>query len=359
MAISKDTLSDLLRSVRLRGAIFYYVDGVAPWVAETPHAREIASEILSGAEHVIEYHVVTRGSCFGAVAGEEAVKLEAGDVIMFPQGHAHVMSSAPGMRAKTVNKVVHFSPQPSQLPYALTVRGEEVCLTSRLDGAAEGDATIVCGFLGCDARPFNPLLAALPRRLHIPSAAEKSGWLDHFMQVAVRESVERRPGGEAMLERLSEMMFVDVVRRYLEALPPEQTGWLAGLRDRYVGRALALLHERPSHRWTIDNLGDAVGLSRSALYERFVQLVGQPPMHYLTQWRMQVASQLLLESTMNVASVALETGYDSEAAFSRAFKRLVGMPPAAWRRRRTGGSPDETETHTVEDRTSASAGTSA
>jgi AraC-like DNA-binding protein len=357
--MSKDTLSDLLRSVRLRGAIFYYVDGVAPWVAETPHARDVAGEILPGAEHVIEYHVVIRGSCFGAVAGEEAVKLQAGDVIMFPQGHAHVMSSAPGMRAKRVNKVVHFSPGRPQLPYALTVRGEEVSLTPRLDGDAEGDVTIVCGFLGCDARPFNPLLAALPRRLHIPGAAEKTGWLGHFIQSAVRETVERRPGGEAMLERLSEMMFVDVVRRYLEELPPEQTGWLAGLRDRYVGRALALLHERPSQRWTLENLGDAVGLSRSALYERFVQLVGQPPMHYLTQWRMQVASQLLLESTMNVASIAVETGYDSEAAFSRAFKRLVGMPPAAWRRRRTGGGPGETEPLTIEGRRSAGAGTSA
>ena len=148
------------------------------------------------------------------------------------------------------------------------------------------------------------------------------------------ESNTKRPGGEAVLERLSEMMFVDVVRRYLEDLPPLQTGWLAGLRDRHVGRALGLLHERPSHRWTIEALGDAVGLSRSALHERFAELVGQPPMQYLAHWRMQVASRLLLETTMNVASISLETGYDSEAAFSRAFKRLVGVPPATWRRQR-------------------------
>ena len=206
--------------------------------------------------------------------------------------------------------------------------------TARLDGGSSERATIVCGFLGCDARPFNPLLAALPPLLHIPGAVDKSEWIAHFIRVAVDESNTKRPGGEAVLERLSEVMFVDVVRHYLQELPPMQTGWLAGLRDRHVGRALGLLHERPSHRWTIDALGDAVGLSRSALHERFAELVGQPPMQYLAQWRMQVASRLLLESTMNVASIALETGYDSEAAFSRAFKRLVGVPPATSRRQR-------------------------
>jgi len=341
--MSADTLSDLLRAVRLRGAIFYYVDGIAPWVAEAPPAKEIASAILPGAEHLIEYHVVTKGRCWGALAGEAPVALQAGDVIMFPQGDAHVISSAPGMRVENVDKSLFFSPRPPQLPYVLTQRGERALAatqrdgspvtTAHLDGGGVDRATVVCGFLGCDARPFNPLLAALPRLLHMPGAAERSGWTGHFIDTAVDEANRKRPGGEAVLERLSEMMFVDVVRRYLEGLAPEQTGWLAGLRDRYVGRALGLLHERPSHRWTIDELGDTVGLSRSALHERFAQLVGQPPMQYLAQWRMQVASQLLRQSTLNVASIALETGYESEAAFSRAFKRLVGVPPAAWRRR--------------------------
>jgi AraC-like DNA-binding protein len=338
--MSKDTLSEVLRAVRLHGAIFYYVDGISPWVAEAPHAREIVGAILPGAEHMIEYHVVTRGTCWGALAGEAPVKLHEGDVILFPQGDAHVMSSAPGLRVPKLDTDLYFSPKPSQLPYVLTRHGDQVSTTARLDGGGADRATVVCGFLGCDARPFNPLLAALPRLLHIPGGAEKSGWIGQFIELAVREANEKRPGGEAMLERLSEMMFVDVVRRYLEDLPPEQTGWLAGLRDRFVGRTLALLHERPSHRWTIDELGDAVGLSRSALHERFVQLVGQPPMQYLAQWRMQVASQLLLQSTQNVASIAVEIGYDSEAAFSRAFKRLVGMPPATWRRQRASASAE-------------------
>jgi AraC-like DNA-binding protein len=333
--VSRDTLSELLRAVRLRGAIFYYVDGIAPWVAEAPNAREIVSAILPGAEHMIEYHVITRGVCWGALAGETPVQLRAGDVIMFPQGDAHVMSSAPGLRVMHRDAGEFFSPKPSQLPYVLTRHGDDVSTTARLDGGGDDRATIVCGFLGCDARPFNPLLAALPRLLHMPGAATNSGWTGQFIEAAVREANDKRPGGEVMLERLSEMMFVDVVRRYLADLPPEQTGWLAGLRDRFVGQALALLHERPSHSWTIDELGDAVGLSRSALHERFVRFVGQPPMQYLANWRMQVASQLLLQSTQSVASIALETGYESEAAFSRAFKRLVGAPPATWRRHRS------------------------
>jgi AraC-like DNA-binding protein len=148
----------------------------------------------------------------------------------------------------------------------------------------------------------------------------------------VLESNERRPGGDAVLERLSEMMFVDAARRYLESLPEDSVGWLAGLRERHVGRALALMHERPGHEWSLDELAREVGLSRSALHERFVRYLGQAPMQYLASWRVQLGARLLLESSRIVADIALEVGYDSEAAFARAFKRMVGMPPAAWRR---------------------------
>ncbi|MET0917357.1 MAG: AraC family transcriptional regulator, partial [Burkholderiales bacterium] len=185
-----------------------------------------------------------------------------------------------------------------------------------------------------DAKPFNPLLASLPRLLHMKGAASKGGWSDHFIALAVDEASRKRPGGEAVLERLSELMFIDVVRRHLDSLPENRTGWLAGLRDRYVGRTLALMHESPSRRWTIDELCNAVGLSRSALHERFMDMLGQSPMHYLAQWRMQVAARLLSESTLTMVAIALETGYESEAAFSRAFKRQTGVPPATWRRDR-------------------------
>ena len=198
----------------------------------------------------------------------------------------------------------------------------------------EGETTIVCGFLGCDLQPFNPLIASLPHLLHL-RAPDDEQWIAQFMQHAVSESRARQPGSEVMLARMSEMMFVDAVRRYTASLPANSRGWLAGMRDHLVGRALALLHEQPARNWTIDELGRRIGLSRSALHERFVQLIGVPPMQYLAQWRMQAAARLLLDTRATVATIALEVGYDSEAAFARAFKRLVGRPPAAWRRERS------------------------
>jgi transcriptional regulator GlxA family with amidase domain len=177
------------------------------------------------------------------------------------------------------------------------------------------------------------LIAALPRLLHL-RASDGDEWIAKFTEQAVAESHARRPGGEAMLARMSEMMFVDAVRRYADHLPVQSEGWLAGLLDRFVGRTLALMHEQPAQNWTIDELGRRVGLSRSALHERFVQLIGVPPMQYLAQWRMQAAARLLLETRATIAAIALDVGYDSEAAFTRAFKRLVGKPPAAWRRER-------------------------
>jgi len=191
--------------------------------------------------------------------------------------------------------------------------------------------TLVCGFIGCDTRPFNPLLATLPRLLHLPESG-RGTLSEQFVNLAATESTSKRPGSEALLERMSEMMLVDAVRRHVDNMPDQSTGWLAGLRDRFVGRALALLHEKPAADWNIDDLSKQVGLSRSALHERFVELIGQPPMQYLTNWRMQLASRLLRETQSSVAAIALEVGYDSEAAFARAFKRLVGTPPAAWRR---------------------------
>lgn len=330
--MSGDTLSDLLRAVRFRGALFYYIEGASPWVAEAPPACEIIPAILPGAEHMIEFHGVVKGSCWAAIAGESPIRLHEGDVILFPQGDPHVMSSAPGMRAPSVDKSFFFSPRPPQLPFALSMTGTEVT-TARLDGGGSDQATIACGFLGLDARPFNPLLAALPRVLQVPgSTLGADSWVTTFMRAVVMESNQRRPGGEAVLERMSEMLFVEVVRRYIDSLPQEQTGWLAGMRDPIVGRALAVLHERPSEPWTIEGLGEEVGLSRSALHERFVHYIGQPPMQYLTRWRMQIAAGLLRDTKAKLVEVALDVGYESEAAFSRAFKREVGVSPGAWRR---------------------------
>jgi AraC-like DNA-binding protein len=201
-------------------------------------------------------------------------------------------------------------------------------------GTGDEDPTeVVCGFFGCDNRPFNPLLAGLPRMLHVKGdALPGKAWLPLFSEIAAEESRARRSGGENVLSRMSELMFVELIRAYVASLPEGQTGWLAGLRDRAVGSALNLLHGRPAHDWTLDELARESGLSRSSFVDRFTALIGQPPMQYLASWRMQLAANRLLNGTDNVAKVAADVGYESEAAFSRAFKRVVGMSPAAWRK---------------------------
>jgi AraC-like DNA-binding protein len=329
--MSQDTLSDVLRSVRLRGAVFFYISGRSDWAAEAPPSRDIAPLLLRGVDHVIEYHVVARGSCWAAIPGGPPVRLATGDVVMFPHGDAHVVSSAPGMRGEPPDLRFFRESTLGQLPVRVAYNGANAPSTSRSE--RDSETTIVCGFLGCDLQPFNPLIASLPRLLHL-QAPDGGGWITDFVHHAVAESRSQHPGGEAMLARMSEMMFVDAVRRYTASLPADSAGWLAGMRDPLVGRALALMHEQPAQDWTIDELGRRIGLSRSALHERFVRLLGVPPMQYLAQWRMQAAARMLLETRGTVATIALEVGYDSEAAFARAFKRSVGQPPAAWRRER-------------------------
>jgi AraC-like DNA-binding protein len=320
-----DLLSDVLRAVRLTGAVFFRVDARSPWVIEMPDTSALASVIFPRAQHVISYHVVTRGTCSGALFGDAAVRLEEGDVLVVPHGDPYVMSIAPSTqggpdRAEVLAFMAAMAA--GRLPFAVTE-----------GGAGPEQLGLVCGFLGCDVRPFNPLLAALPRLLHVRHAFAAGDPLGRLIDFAIAESQERRAGGECIRLRLSELMFVEVVRRYLAGLPPEQTGWLAGLRDRLVGRALALLHERPGEGWTLEKLAKEVGLSRSALAERFTHFVGDPPMQYLTRWRLQVAARLLADGQAKVSAVALQVGYDSEAAFSRAFRKRTGVPPAAWRSR--------------------------
>jgi AraC-like DNA-binding protein len=328
--MSRDTLSDLLRSVRLRGAVFYYVSFRDRWSAEAPAAKEIAEAVLPGCEHVMEYHMIAKGNGWAAVSGQAPVKLAAGDIVMFPQGDRHVLSSAPDIEPHRQTAEWVFARRNDPKPMPISYHHGVVDAGASLP-VEDADTIAVCGFLGCDLRPFNPLVAALPRMLHLP-ASRAGDWVTRVIDQAVVESNSRRPGGDAVLERLSEMMFVDAARRYLDCLPEDATGWLAGLRDRFVGKALALMHERPDHAWSVDDLAREVGLSRSALHERFVQFLGHPPMQYLASWRIQLGARLLRESNRNVATIALDVGYDSEAAFSRAFRRIVGMPPAAWRK---------------------------
>jgi AraC-like DNA-binding protein len=325
--MSIDALSDVLRTVRLTGAMFFSVQTKAPWVAEQPPREMVLPRILPGAEHLIAYHVVTEGRCYASiVGGGEVTEVHAGEVVVFTQGDAHVMSSSPGMRADPFTRDKMETVTAGQLPFFVNYGSE---------GPA---ASLVCGFLACDARPFNPLLGNLPRVIKAGDRnGSNTGWLGQFIRLATMESAQKRAGGESVLAKLSELMFIEVVRRYLEDLPPGQTGWLAGLQDPFVGKALSLLHRAPARNWTIEELAKEGGVSRSVLAERFTELVGVPPMQYLAQWRMQIASGLLASGGSNVATIAGKIGYSSEAAFSRAFKKVVGMPPAAWRRRAAGG----------------------
>lgn len=323
--MSLDALSDVLRAVRLKGAVFFDVDAGAPWAAEAPAAREVGPGILLGVDHVIEYHVVTRGECYASMidGASESVLLKAGDVVAFPQGDPHVMSSKPGLRAEP-NLEAHRAPNaPESLPIPLTV-----------GAGADGPRThLVCGFLGCDARPFNPLLSALPRMLRVPSRGDEE-WMRQFLAFAKLESAEKRAGGVSMLAKLGEIMFIDLVRRHLESVSGDDANWLAGLKDRQIGKALNLLHAAPGEDWSIERLAKEAGLSRSTLSERFAHFVGRPPMQYLTLWRMQLASEMLIDGAHSMAAIAERIGYDSEAAFSRAFKRAVGMAPGEWREER-------------------------
>jgi len=318
-----DPLSDLLKTVRLTGAAYFDVVAKAPWVAESPPREMLLPKILPGGEHLIAYHVVTEGRCFANIIGQEPIPLEAGEVIVFTRGDPHVMSSAPGMRAEPVPADNLAADAGSQLPFSINYGG---------DGPIA--AKMVCGFLACDARPFNPLLDNLPPIIKARDQAnDGANWLSQFIRLATLESAEKRAGGEGVLAKLSELMFIEIIRRHLADLPPEQAGWLAGLRDPFVGRALSLMHAKPQHGWTIETLARDVGLSRSVLAERFADLLGMPPMHYLAKWRMQVAAGILSGGNTNIATVAAEVGYASEAAFSRAFKKMVGVSPSDWRRR--------------------------
>jgi hypothetical protein len=243
--VSGDPLSEVLRAVRLEGAYFYAVEAREPWSVEAVAAGELTPRVLPGAEHLISYHILTAGRCWGRLIEGPPVALEPGDVIVFPHGDPHVMSGDPAVSTKSVPAT------PGRYPETVTL-GESGPVT----------ATLVCGFLGCDRRPFNPLLSTLPRQLHLPGFS--SGWRQAFVREVVEESRARRAGADSVLTRLAELMFVEVLRRYLETLPPGQPGWLAGLRDEVVGRGLGLLHAAPAHPWTLDELADGVALSRSA-----------------------------------------------------------------------------------------------
>jgi len=323
--MTADVLSEVLSAVRLTGSVFFDVTATAPWVAEAPPSAQIADAVMPGAQHAIEYHVLTRGSCWIALvdgAPFEPIQLHEGDIAVIPHGEPHALSSAPRMRAPP-DLGVHRRPKDEgSLPFKL-----------RTGTGGTSDAHLICGFFACDVRPFNPLLDALPRFMRIGrgTSSAADGLLDQFIRLASVEISDKRAGAQSVLNKLSELMFIEAIRAYMDRLGAETTGWLAGLRDPLVGRAIALLHAHPERSWTLDELAAGSGASRSGLASRFTQLMGYPPIQYLTRWRMQLAAKRLAERGAKVAAVAQEVGYDSEAAFSRAFKKFSGRSPSEWR----------------------------
>lgn len=318
-----DVLSDVLRAVRLTGAVYYEVHARAPWAAQTPETSLICANVMPDFEHVIAFHIVLEGRCWAQLARDpdSAVHMKAGDAVIFASGDAHCMSAERGERAE-VDFSIYRRESDRPLPFVFSQFG------------GDGERThLACGYLGCDTRPFNPILDALPRMLLV-HGDDGLNLTQDLIRAALRESEKPRAGGETILSKLSELMFLQAVRQHIDTLPEESIGWLSGLRDRHVGMALRLMHSRPAERWTIDGLAREVGLSRSAFAERFTQLMGVPPMQYLGNWRLQLAAQLLEGRGMSIAQAAGEVGYESEAAFNRAFKKQVGVPPGSWRRAR-------------------------
>ena len=324
-----DVMSDVLLAVRLTGAVFFDVAAPSPFVTESPSSAVIGPRVMADADHVIGFHVVTRGSCWAEAVdrSDPPLRLRAGEMVIYPAGDANTMTSAPGLRGHP-DPALYDRPVDSALPFTIKMHS---------DASAE-ECHFVCGFLGCDIRPFNPLLEALPDVVRAPVSPASWQWMAGLLDAAVHATGHGGAGREAMLAKLAELMFVEALRAHLESLPPDARGWVAGLRDPQVGRALQVIHGHPCEVWNLGALARAVSMSRSLFAERFAAYVGMPPMQYLTRWRLQLASRLL-EDGHTVTRAAAAVGYQSESAFTRAFKRHVGQAPGAWRRERASSKP--------------------
>jgi AraC-like DNA-binding protein len=317
-----DALSDVLRVARLTGGVFLQAEFFDPWCLASQLRPEHCRPHLGPASHLILYHYVVEGKLRVGLKGVEPFELAAGEIVLFPRNDEHLLGSDLDLPPVLGSDVIVFPAD-----------GGLCSVHLGGDGAR---TRLVCGFLGCDGIEGNPVISNLPPVIHFNlDGAGAADWIRSTFHYAAKEVSAGRPGSETVLAKLSELLFVEAVRRYVDGLPSEQTGWLAGLRDPHVARALALFHGNIASAWTVDELGREVGLSRSALAERFARLVGQAPMQYLANWRMQVAAYDLRNTTLSLAGVADRIGYESEAAFSRAFKKAFGLAPATWRRRET------------------------
>jgi AraC-like DNA-binding protein len=314
-----EVLSEVLKAVKLNGAMFYNAEFSAPWAARSVDARTVTSYLSRNSQHVIIFHLLTEGRGYAHIEGDDRpLPLNAGDILIVPHGDAHILGNGPPVppveRAQVLEQVLS--------------QGLKV---SRMGGGGEV-TKFICGYMSCDPELSRVFLGGLPPIMKVSIRDDTSGqWLEHSIRHSVDNVDPSRPGGEAVLAKLSEVLFVETLRRFIAQLPQEKTGWLAGIRDQEVGKALALLHRKPASPWTIASLKNEVGISRSVLAERFRRYLSETPIAYLTGWRLQLGAQLLTSTNSSVAHIAAEVGYESEASFNRAFKRKFCLPPARFR----------------------------
>jgi len=313
-----DVLSEVLKVVKMDGAVFYNAEFSSPWSFRSPPSSTLAPYLMPPARHVIIYHLLIEGHGYARLEDGERIALDSGDVVIFPHGDAHIIENGRSIKPTDTSKILKqiFS---------------EGLKLSRMGGGGEV-ARLVCGYMVCELSLAQVLLGGLPPMFKVNIRNDAAGrWLENSIRFSVAEADESRAGGEAVLAKLSEALFIETLRRYIVQLPAEQTGWLAGARDPEIGRALAMMHRYPARPWTIADLAKDAGVSRSVLADRFHHFLGEPPISYLTRWRLQLGAQMLSSTSYSVAQIALEVGYESEQAFNRAFKRKFNLPPARFR----------------------------
>lgn len=320
-----DALSDVLRIMRLKGGVFLHGEFHDPWCISVKVEPRSCSRYLGETAHVIPYHYVLEGRMQVRMDDGLAFEMEPGESVMFPRNDVHALGSD-----------ITRPPLPSRDYVKNPIEGG---LASIAIGDGGAPTRIVCGFLGAEDIRGNPVVNALPAALRLQMRDGSAGdWIRSSFHHAAEQIAAGHMGSEVALGKLSELLFVEAIQRYVQTLPEQQTGWLAGLKDPYVSRALALLHARIAAPWTVDALSREVGLSRSALAERFGAVLGMPPMQYLANWRIHVAAHELVSSGKSILHIAQEVGYDLEASFTRAFKRTMGTPPATFRRQRAASN---------------------
>jgi len=313
-----DAFSQILTGLQLTGAVFFSAEFSAPWGFTTPTVKAMAAIAGLRVEHLLLYHLVIEGGAVIESFDGQRTELNAGDIVVFPHGDPHHMGSGSGE-----------GPFPN---YGISAKVTARDLSPLRAGGGGSISRFVCGYMTCDPQLCRPILQGLPPVFKVNIRADPSGrWLENSILHLVEEAASGRIGSDAMLSKLSEALFVDTLRRYVDSLPEQQIGWLTGVRDPIVGKSLGLLHSRIAHPWTIESLADEVGISRSALIQRFRRYLTEPPMAYLTRWRLQLAARSLEKTARGVADIAAEVGYESEAAFNRAFKREFGQPPGRYR----------------------------